>query len=109
VSLDEAVIRLRDRYAGDPRVTEKKAFGGIMFLINGNMVVSAKKDGRMLFHVNKDQHDGAAAREGAEAMVHGGKPMRGFIWVEAWALEEDDALEGWLALAEACAAALPPK
>lgn len=109
MSLDATAQRLRDRYEGDPRITEKKAFGGIMFLLNGNMVAAAKKDGGMLFHVAKEAHDDAAQREGASGMVHGGKTMRGFIWVDAYAIEEDEDLATWLALAESCAAALPPK
>ncbi len=109
MSLDDAAQRLRERYEGDPRISEKKAFGSILFLLNGNMVVAAKKDGRMLFHLAKEEHDAAVALEGASTMEQGGKQMRGFIWVEAYALEDDEDLESWLALAERCAAALPPK
>lgn len=107
--MSDLADRMRMRFAGDPRVTEKRAFGGIMFLLNGNMIGAAKMDGRMLVHVDKADHDELSQREGAESMIHNERIMRGFIWVEDYAIESNEDLDGWLTIAERCAASLPPK
>lgn len=106
---NELAERIRDRLAGDPRVTEKKAFGGIMFLLNGNMIGAANRDGRMLLRVGKDDYAAMLEREGAGPMDHGGREMRGFIWVEAYAIEEENDLDTWLDIARKYAMELPPK
>ncbi|MDB5539368.1 MAG: hypothetical protein JWQ89_1095 [Devosia sp.] len=103
------VERVRNILDGDPRVTEKTMFGGLTFLLNGHILVGTKKDGRILLSVGKDHNDEALARPGATQMVHGGKPMRGFIWIDPDAIEDDDDLRSWVETAERWVAALPPK
>lgn len=99
--LDNIVAdRLRMLLDGDPRITEKKMFGGVTFLMNGHMLVAAKKDGQLMVHIGKDDVEEALSRPGANQMVHGGKTMRGFVWVDADETEDDDVLRDWIALAE---------
>lgn len=101
--------RIRDILDGDPRITEKTMFGGLTFLLNGHILVGCKKDGRILLSVGKDNNEAALARPGATQMIHGDKAMRGFIWVDAEAIEEDDDLRDWVETAERWVAAMPPK
>ncbi len=99
--------RIRDILDGDPRITEKNMFGGLTFLLNGHILVGCKKDGRILLSVGKDNNEAALARPGATQMIHGDKPMRGFIWVEADAIEDDDDLRDWVRFAEGAVAQRP--
>jgi TfoX/Sxy family transcriptional regulator of competence genes len=101
--------RLRNLLDGDPRITEKKMFGGVTFLLNGHMLISGAKDGRVLVHVGKDDNDEALNRPGASPMVHGGKTMRGFVWVDPDEAEDDDVLRGWIEIAERYCKAQKPK
>lgn len=109
MSLELYAGRVRDHFDGDPRITEKKAFGGIMFLLNGNMLVAVQKDGGLLVHVARDDVEAGLAREGATQMVHGGRTMTGFLWVAPYVTEEDEQLADWLMFAAASTAKLPPK
>lgn len=100
--------RIRDILDGDPRITEKTMFGGLTFLLNGHILVGCKKDGRILLSVGKDNNEAALARPGATQMIHGDKTMRGFIWVDADAIEDDDDLRDWVRFAEGAVAQRPP-
>lgn len=97
--MDHLADRVRALLDGDPRITEKNMFGGLTFLLNNHILVGCKKDGRILLSVGKDHNDEALRRDGASPMVHGGRAMTGFIWIEADAIEDDDALEDWVKLA----------
>ena len=109
----ETIAHLADRIrmivGEDPRITEKFMFGGLTFLLNGHILVGCKKDGRILISVGKDNHDAAAARPGTEAMVHNGRVMSGFFWIDGDAIEDDDALVDWIRFAEKAVAQRPLK
>jgi TfoX/Sxy family transcriptional regulator of competence genes len=108
--LDNATAdRLRNLLDGDPRITEKKMFGGITFLMNGHMLISAKKNGQVMVHVGKADNEEALSRPGASQMVHGDRIMRGFIWVDADETEDDAVLADWIALAERYVRTQQPK
>lgn len=105
--MDHLADRVRALLDGDPRITEKNMFGGLTFLLNNHILVGCKKDGRILLSVGKDHNDEALSRDGASPMVHGGRAMTGFIWIEADAIEEDDALEDWVKLATSWVERMP--
>ena len=100
--------RIRDILDGDPRITEKTMFGGLTFLLNGHILVGCKKDGRILLSVGKENNEAALARPGATQMIQAGRVMRGFIWVDADAIEDDDDLRDWVRFAEGAVAQRPP-
>jgi len=101
--------RIRTILDGDPRITEKRMFGGHTFLLNGHILVAAKKDGRILVKVGKEaSNEEALARPGTTQMMHGGKAMRGFIWVDPDVIEDDDVLRDWIATSERHAASQVP-
>lgn len=108
-TLDHLADRIRDVLDGDPRITEKAMFGGRSFLLNGHILIAANKDGRVLLSVGKEHNDEALARPGATQMVQGGRTMRGFIWVDGDAIEDDDALRDWIDTASAWVAQMPIK
>lgn len=106
--MDELADRVRHIVGLDPRIVEKTMFGGLTFLLNGHILIGCKKDGRALLSVGRDNNEAALARPGAEQMIHGGRVMQGFVWVDADALEDDDALEDWVRFAFGAVSAMPP-
>jgi hypothetical protein len=99
--------RLRAGLAGRKGVTEKRMFGGTCFLLRNNMLCGTGS-GNFLFRVGKEAHAAAVKRRGAKAMVHGGRRMQGFIWVDPSAVDAK-ALKSWLGLAVTYVGKLPPK
>ena len=88
-------------------VREVKMFGGIGFMLNGNLLVAASKRG-LLVRVGKDRQGDALARPGARPMVMRGRTMDGYIYVDPPALD-GRALQKWLQLALGFVQTLPPK
>jgi TfoX/Sxy family transcriptional regulator of competence genes len=82
-------------------------FGGLCFMLNGNMVAGTSKRG-LLVRVGKDQRPDALARPNAKPMEMGGRLMQGYIFVDP-APRDQPALQDWLELAVAFVRTLPPK
>ena len=99
--------RLRAALAGRRGVTERKMFGGICFLLGGNMLCGTGS-GNFLFRVGKEAHAAAVKRRGAKAMVHNGRRMEGFIWVDPAACDAK-SVKAWIGLATAYVGKLPAK
>ena len=108
MAVDEDLVeRMRAALAGAGAVREVKMFGGMCFMLNGNMVAGASKQG-LLVRVGKDRHGEALARPGAKPMEMKGRPMEGYVFVDP-APRDARALRGWLDLAVAFVNTLPPK
>ena len=99
--------RLRRVFTKRRGVTEKAMFGGICFLLRGNMLCGTAKQGFM-FRVGREQDAVALKRRGARPMDFTGRSMAGFVWVDP-ALCDARALKGWAALAERYVKTLPDK
>jgi len=82
-------------------------FGGICFLLNHNMLCGTGS-GRFMFRVGKEAHAAAVKRRGAKAMVHGGRRMEGFIWVDPAACDAK-SVKAWIGLATGYVGKLPKK
>jgi hypothetical protein len=108
-TIDHLADRVRMIVGEDPRITEKYMFGGLTFLLNGQIVVGCKKDGSILISVGKDNHEAAAARPGTTAMIHNGRVMSGFFWSDGDAIEDEGALVDWIRFAEKAVAQRPLK
>lgn len=89
-------------------VTDKEMFGGIAFMVNGNMAVGVSGD-ELMVRVGRDAHEEAVALPGARPFDKSGRPMRGWISVapEGFATESDFA--AWVDRGVAFAEGLPPK
>jgi hypothetical protein len=88
-------------------IVEKKMFGGYCWMLKGNMLCGVEV-GRYMFRVGKAQEAEALARPGARPTDITGKPMAGFVWVDAREAT-DKALLSWIDLATAYVGSLPPK
>jgi hypothetical protein len=88
-------------------IQEKKMFGGYCWMLHGNMLCGVEV-GRYMFRVGKEQQAQALARPGARVMDITGKPMSGFVWVDADAALEV-GLGDWIDFAARYVGGLPPK
>jgi hypothetical protein len=89
-------------------IAEKRMFGGITFLMNGNMLCCASKQGLMV-RVGKDAEAAALSQPFARPCLGTGRAMAGFIMVEPAGVAESIALSRWLEMARAYVSLLPPK
>lgn len=99
--------QLRRLLTGRPGISEKRMFGGLCLLLQGNMLCGVHRE-TLIFRVGKEQHGEALSRAGARPMDITGKPMAGFVFVEPGACDKN-ALGRWVALAEKFVGTLPPK
>ena len=104
---DEIAASVRVALADTPAVHEVKMFGGVGFMLDGNMLVAASKRG-LLARVGKDAEAEALSRPGARIMEMRGRVMRGYVFVEPEVLT-DAHIADWLGLARSFVATLPPK
>jgi hypothetical protein len=88
-------------------IVEKKMFGGYCWMLNGNMLCGVEV-GRYMFRVGKEQEALALGRAGARPMDITGRPMAGFVWVDA-RHATGDALGEWIDLAAKYVGKLPRK
>ena len=109
MAYDEGLAhRVRAALSHRSDLTEKKMFGGLCFLLGGNMCCGIVGDELML-RIGPDAYDGVLARPHAREMDFTGRPMRGMVFVEAGGLSSDTALAEWLEPAVTFAGALPRK
>jgi TfoX/Sxy family transcriptional regulator of competence genes len=110
VAYDEDLAdRIRELLAHRRGLTEKKMFGGLAFLIGGNMAIAASGQGGALVRVDPERADHLVETTRAEAAAMRGRPMRGWLRVESDQLTTKRRLEKWVELGSAYAASLPPK
>ena len=105
---EDLAHRIRAVLAGQAGVTEKRMFGGLGFLVNGNLAASASSRGGMLLRVDPAETDALVAGPHAERAVMRGRSMDGWLRVAVSDLP-DDEVDGWIARGAAYARSLPPK
>lgn len=102
--------RIRDLSAGTADVREQKMFGGLAFLVHGNMAVAASAQGGLLARVDPDEGDRLLDGDRVTLMsISGRRPMRGWLRVSAELVCDDAALQEWVDRCLAYAGSLPPK
>jgi TfoX/Sxy family transcriptional regulator of competence genes len=102
---EELAARIRELVSGEPRLTEKKMFGGLAFLVGGNMAVAASGQGGLLVRVDPEESEALVASSDARPMEMRGREMAGWLRVDP----PDDELAGWVQRGVAFARSLPPK
>jgi hypothetical protein len=99
---------IRARIGSHPGLTEREMFGGIAFMINGNMAVGVSGE-ELMVRVGKDAHDEAVALPGARMFDMSARPMRGWVSVAPDGFATDDDFDGWIDRGVSFAETLPPK
>lgn len=106
---EELAGRIRELLSDEPALTEQRMFGGLAFLIAGNMAVAASGQGGLLVRIEPDQSEMLVASTGAQAMEMRGRPMRGWLRVPREDLGTAAALGRWVSIGQEYARSLPPK
>lgn len=110
MAYDEALAgRIRELLAGEEAVGEQRMFGGLAFLVGGNMAVAASGQGGLLVRVDPAESDALLDEAGVEPMVMRGRPMAGWLRVEADVVATAPQLEAWVRRGVGFARSLPPK
>ncbi len=110
MAYDDALAeRIRDLIRGEHGLTEKKMFGGLAFLIGGNMAIAASGQGGLLVRVDPDQSESLVAKTNARPMEMRGREMAGWLRVDAEDVRTKPELERWVELGKRYARSLPTK
>jgi TfoX/Sxy family transcriptional regulator of competence genes len=109
MAFDEGLAeRLRELFRDRAGVVEKKMFGGIAFMLSGNMCCGIVND-TLMARVGPKQYQEALARPHARVMDFTGKSMKGFVYVAPEGFESDKDLRNWVKLCERFVESLPRK
>src|SRR5262249_20425154 len=109
MAYDEGLAeRIRDLLADEHGVVERRMFGGLAFLLQGNMCVGIVKDNLMV-RVGPDAYARLLKQPHARKMDFTGRPMKGFLYVRPAGFESDDDLGRWVDHGKAYAGSLPEK
>ena len=100
--------RIRKLLARRQGVDERKMFGGVAFMLNGNMCCGVHQD-ELMVRVTLEEYAAAVQRPHARLFDLTGKPMKGFVLVSPKGYGADSALKDWIAMGCACARSLPAK
>ena len=112
MAYDEGLAeRLREIFAGrhgGHEVVEKKMFGGIAFMLSGNMCCGVVND-TLMARVGPEQYQTTLQQKHVREMDFTGKPLKGFVYIAPPGIETDEDLHHWVSLCEAFVNTLPAK
>jgi TfoX/Sxy family transcriptional regulator of competence genes len=111
MAYDEALAgRVRTVLQDQPEIKEKKMFGGLAFMLRGNMCCGIVKD-ELMVRVGPARYEAALARPEARPMDFGGKgrPMKGMVFVAPHGMTGEETLAEWVGMGVAYAGSLPAK
>ena len=108
---EQLAARVRELIAARPDVVERKMFGGVGWMIGGNMAVGVMRETELVVRIEPEESGGraAASRTCTSSAAPARKPMTGFVLVEPEGVEDDAALARWVDVGAARAASMPPK
>jgi TfoX/Sxy family transcriptional regulator of competence genes len=106
---EDLANRLRELLADEDAVTEKKMFGGLAFLVRGNMTVSASRNGGLLARIDPADTQAALARPHVALMEMGGRTMDGWVTVAPEGVKTKRQLGAWVNRSLAFVSTLPAK
>ena len=105
---EDLALRLRIALQDEADVVEKKMFGGIAFMVHGNMCCGVTVNDLMV-RVGAEQYGDALSLPHARPMDFTGRPMRGFVYVDKGGLDTDENLKEWVNRGMKFVSTLPPK
>jgi TfoX/Sxy family transcriptional regulator of competence genes len=109
MAYDEGLAkRLREIFSRRNDITEKKMFGGVAFMLRGNMACGILGD-ILMARVGPEQYAAALKKPHTHDKAGNMRPMKGFVYIEAAGIESDNSLKNWVMLCEKFVGALPPK
>jgi hypothetical protein len=109
VSSPDLADRIREQLADETDLTEKAMFGGLAFMVAGNIAVGISSDGELMVRVGPEGSDEALAQPHTGVFDMTGRPMRGWILVAEEGFESDADLAAWVQRGVSFARTLPAK
>jgi TfoX/Sxy family transcriptional regulator of competence genes len=110
MAYDETLAqRIREIVQSEDGLREKKMFGGLAFLVNGNMAVAASAQGGLLLRVDPGQTEQLIQDADATRFVMRGREMDGWLRIDPAGTRSEDTLGRWVGIGVAHARSLPPK
>jgi len=106
---EDLANRIRELLGDADGVTEKKMFGGLSFLVNGNMAVAASGQGGLMVRCDPAETDRLVAKPHAAPFEMRGREMDGWLRVDADGVKTKRQLESWVKTGSAYAKSLPAK
>ena len=106
---EELADRIREAVRGEPGLTEKAMFGGLAFLVGGNMAVGASGQGGMLLRCDPAQTEDLVSHPHVQRFEMRGRAMDGWLRVDLAAVDTDDDLREWVGRGVTYARSLPAK
>jgi TfoX/Sxy family transcriptional regulator of competence genes len=106
---EQLAVRIRDLVADEAGLTEKKMFGGLAFLVKGNMAVAASGQGGLLVRVDPTESAKLVEKTPATDMEMRGRRMAGWLRLDSADVEADDELSAWVDRGVSFARSLRPK
>ena len=106
---EDLATRIRELIGAEPDLTEKRMFGGLAFLVGGNMAIAASGQGGILVRADPAESDALVERTRAEVAVMRGRPMTGWLRVETEDLRTKRELAKWVEIGTTSARSLPAK
>lgn len=106
---EELADRIRSRLFAHPGLSERRMFGGLAFLLDGHMAVAVSGEGGLMVRAGADQADQLLQEPHVGQIEMRGRPMTGWLRVDAAALEAEAELGRWIDVGAAFVASLPPK
>ena len=106
---EDLADRIRELLGPQKGVEEKRMFGGLAFLINGNMAVAVSGRGGLMVRVPPDETEKLLARDHVEPMVMAGRETRGWLRVRSDGVKTKRQLQSWVTRGVAYASSLPSK
>lgn len=106
---EDLANRLRELLVGEDGITERKMFGGLAFLLNGHMSVSASGQGGLLARIDPEETEAVLKRPHVSLMEMRGRTMDGWVRVAPAGVKTTRQLQGWVDRSVAYVKTLPPK
>jgi TfoX/Sxy family transcriptional regulator of competence genes len=106
---EELADRIRDVVQGEPGLSEKRMFGGLAFLVHGNMAVSASSQGGLLLRIDPAQAESLVDQQHVRRFEMRGREMDGWLRVDVELLGTDEELRRWVNHGLTYARSLAPK
>jgi len=106
---EDLANRIRELIGAEPGLTEKKMFGGLAFLIGGNMSVAASGQGGLMVRCDPEETDALVQKPHAKPFEMRGREMEGWLRVDEEGVRTKRELEPWVRIGVAYARSLPPK
>jgi len=106
---EELADRIREQIGDEQNLTEKKMFGGLAFLVGGNMAIAASGQGGLLVRVDPEESDRLVSSTEATTMEMRGREMKGWLRVASEHVGTKEQLAEWVERGTSYARSLPPK